>query len=566
MRLPSAEWASALWPVFSRYYLGTVLVAALLTLLAVQATAYLFARSEQRYIEAELRGTFHLVEHHLQDQPVDQWARQLERVRAPFTYPVQLGALAQVVQALSHRDGDRVRRGEVVVAGEDLAFAYKRVGRSDTVLILGNLNETPLPNTSRARLDEAYHQAQLAGPVALIQQRFEATPEQDWAALAAHLGAQFAYPVQLLPRSHVAGELDPPRLRRLQAGQLVVRARADGHYVYRQLRDGSQVIRLGALDDLKVWGVRQDSIDVLTAFAVAVLLLLGIALPLFVVLHRIWRDLHGIGAIAQRLSDGDLQARCPIGSDVTHLARPLGIALNRMAAHNQRLIEGQRILTTAVSHEIRTPLSRMRFTLEMLPKHDPDVAALVAGLTQDVARLEQITRAGLSYARLGWQPRPSPTPVPVAALFSALADEVPIPEHLTVTYHPARELCLHGDREALLLALRNVLVNALRHARARVELSAAVEGDGISLFVDDDGPGVAPESRRSMFLPFHRQGDDDTGLGLGLALVGVVADRHGGGSELLDSPMGGARVRLHFPSRRAAAPSNMVNVGDKAEP
>lgn len=564
MRPASRARVRNLWSVFTRYYLGVVLIALAVMLLVMQATGFLVARSEQRYAEAELRGTFHLIEHHLQDHPADTWNRQLDHLREFFAYPVKLLPLAEATRALPESESHRLREGSIVLARDGRTLAYKRLGHGTLALVLGNLNEVTLPDNRRLRLDEIYLTTQVSGTLALIRQRFDATPVEQWPKVANHLSAQFAYPVTLLGWKQAEAELDAARRQRLEAGQVVAVADRGTYLAYRRLAGGRQVIRLGPLDDMKIWGLRLDSVDMLTTIVLTALVLLGIALPLFVAIHRVWRDLHAIGAIAERLSAGDLHARHHGGRDTTSLVRPLAEALNRMAARNQRLIEGQRILTTAVSHEIRTPLARMRFALEMLPPAEERDNSLLEGLEQDVARLEQITRAGLSYARLGWQPVPSLETVPVDALFYAVAEQAPAPSHLGFECTHPPGLFLQGDREALLLALRNLVVNAFRHARCRVRLEAVRRADGVTIYVDDDGPGVPPECRDDLFLPFRRQAADDEGLGLGLALVRVVADRHGASSEFLASPWGGARVRLHFPQRAIAAPSNSVNDSDKA--
>lgn len=483
-------------------------------------------------------------------------------MREPFAYPVRLAPLDTATRQLTAREARRLRAGQVVLPHRSPDFAYKRVGGSDQVLVLGSLEDvTPHP-TAQGQLDEIYLSAQLAGTLALIRQRYAALPVAEWPRLTEHLGLEFAYPLRLLERSQAAAELDPARRQRMEAGQLVVLERDDGHYIYGTLPGGAQVVRLGALDDLRIWGVPVGSIGLLTTLAMTSLVLSGIALPLFVAIRRVWRDLHDLRAIAERLSAGDLQARVPAGRVTTRLVRPLGQALDHMAAHNQRLIEGQRILTTAVSHEIRTPLARMRFALEMLPPLAGRDQALLDGLGSDVARLEQITRAGLSYARLGWQPTSTRQAIPLRELFAAVVEQASQPPHIVLeaTHDPG--LVLHGDRDALLLALGNLLANAFRHARERVRLLGYLEDEGITLCVDDDGPGVPPERRHDMFLPFRRHSDDDSGLGLGLALVRVVADRHGASSELLTSPLGGARARLHFPLASEESSSNVVTDRD----
>jgi len=114
------------------------------------------------------------------------------------------------------------------------------------------------------------------------------------------------------------------------------------------------------------------------------------------------------------------------------------------------------------------------------------------------------------------------------------------------------DLEIAGDREALLLAVRNLVDNAVRHARDSGHVEVRLHGDPerITVTVDDDGPGVPVAERELMFEAF-RQSQADTqrrgGYGLGLALARAAAEAHGGTIEVGDAPRGGARFTLSLP-------------------
>jgi two-component system, NtrC family, nitrogen regulation sensor histidine kinase NtrY len=106
-----------------------------------------------------------------------------------------------------------------------------------------------------------------------------------------------------------------------------------------------------------------------------------------------------------------------------------------------------------------------------------------------------------------------------------------------------------ADAELLDQALINLLRNAMDAVReepaARIALSAHQEpGAHVVISVDDTGPGIAPEQREKVFVPFFttkRQGS-----GVGLTLVRQIATAHGATVNISDSPGGGARVRIRF--------------------
>ncbi|MCH1994655.1 ATP-binding protein, partial [Achromobacter xylosoxidans] len=106
-------------------------------------------------------------------------------------------------------------------------------------------------------------------------------------------------------------------------------------------------------------------------------------------------------------------------------------------------------------------------------------------------------------------------------------------------------------------ALSNLVQNAVRYARERVEVALLPTCDGgFELIVDDDGPGIPPTDRERVFEPFIRLDESRDrgtgGAGLGLAIVQRVAASHGGSIRVCDSPLGGARFVLRWPDTAGA--------------
>jgi two-component system, NtrC family, nitrogen regulation sensor histidine kinase NtrY len=106
------------------------------------------------------------------------------------------------------------------------------------------------------------------------------------------------------------------------------------------------------------------------------------------------------------------------------------------------------------------------------------------------------------------------------------------------------------DRQMLRRALVNLLSNATQAARGvsdRVEVKITLrrQQDYYELLVDDDGPGVPQALRSSVFEPYVTTKHDGTGLGL--AIVKKIVIEHRGHIEMLESPKGGARVRILLP-------------------
>jgi signal transduction histidine kinase len=121
---------------------------------------------------------------------------------------------------------------------------------------------------------------------------------------------------------------------------------------------------------------------------------------------------------------------------------------------------------------------------------------------------------------------------------------------------------VNADRDRLAQALRNLLRNAVEHTEShgRIELGASERPDGrVQIWVDDDGPGIAPAERDQVFDRFHRadaaRARTAGGTGLGLSIVRAIVDALGGRVWATDSPLGGARVVIELPGYQHKPPS-----------
>jgi signal transduction histidine kinase len=98
----------------------------------------------------------------------------------------------------------------------------------------------------------------------------------------------------------------------------------------------------------------------------------------------------------------------------------------------------------------------------------------------------------------------------------------------------------------------NLLSNAIKHhdrGRGRIKVSGSVEGETLTLCVEDDGPGIPPRDRERVFQMFQtlRPRDEVEGTGIGLALVKKLAERRGGRAWLDEAPQRGTRAWIEWP-------------------
>jgi signal transduction histidine kinase len=242
--------------------------------------------------------------------------------------------------------------------------------------------------------------------------------------------------------------------------------------------------------------------------------------------RRLERLQHGV----EQWGDGNLAARVEVeGHDeVAELARGFNAAASRI----EGLVEGQRRMLSSASHELRSPLARVRMAIEMVDDPRPDRRALIEAAKGDIAELDELIDDLLLSSRLEARPIARET-----VDLGALAVE----EAQKVGATAAGAGSVQGDVRALRRLVRNLVENAVRHGGA----VAHVAVDGARLVVEDRGPGIPETERERIFEPFyrppnHREGNDG-GVGLGLALVRQIAEKHGGRAWVESREGGGAR-------------------------
>ena len=175
----------------------------------------------------------------------------------------------------------------------------------------------------------------------------------------------------------------------------------------------------------------------------------------------------------------------------------------------------------------------------MLPPR-PELAQDVADMTGDVEEMERMIGGYLSFAR--GEGMEQAQPVDLAAMLEDVAAAARR-AGARITLVPPEPITLPLRPDAVRRAVMNLVDNARRHAR-RIVLATEPQSRSVHVLVDDDGPGIAPERRESVFRAFETGGG---GTGLGLTIARDIVRAHGGEIVLEESPMGGLRARIKLP-------------------
>ncbi|GAB1385221.1 hypothetical protein MASR1M59_03690 [Melaminivora sp.] len=286
---------------------------------------------------------------------------------------------------------------------------------------------------------------------------------------------------------------------------------------------------------------------------------LGVSLGVFPIIRRLLQRLEQLERSVQRFGEGDLSVRvAEQGHDeVARLARQFNAAAERI----ESLVQAHKSLLANASHELRSPLTRIRMGLELM-QGGQSSPAFRAEIERNIAELDQLVDEILLASRLD-AGAGSGAQIEEVDLLGLAAEECARVE-AQLSLAPAQDgslLQVQGDAKLLRRALRNLLENARRYSQGGITLSLQRQGQDNLLRVCDLGPGVPEAQRERIFEPFYRlpgASERAGGVGLGLALVRSIAQRHGGSVQCHARPDGrsGACFELRLPQQgMAAAPS-----------
>ena len=250
------------------------------------------------------------------------------------------------------------------------------------------------------------------------------------------------------------------------------------------------------------------------------------------------RPVESMRRRAAAISGENIESRLPVPRTRDEIER-LAETLNEMLGRIEEVRRREQDFVADAGHELRTPLALLRTELELALRQGGSAEELkeaIHGASHEVDRLTQLAEGLLLIARadrgrLALQLED----VDVETLLRSVAERYRWRGELSVELQAG--LVLHADRLRLEQALGNLVDNAIRHGAGRVELSGAAADGCVELHVRDEGPGVPAGFADRAFERFTRpdEGRSTAGSGLGLSIVKVVAEAHGGSAHLAGS-------------------------------
>ncbi len=283
------------------------------------------------------------------------------------------------------------------------------------------------------------------------------------------------------------------------------------------------------------------------AWALGISFVLGVLVAYFLA-YRLAARLETINRTSRNIFEGNLETRMErtgSGDEFDHLSNNL----NRMLDRIFNLMESVRGVTDNIAHDLRSPLSRMRNRMEVALLADrpcQEYKTVLAETVEDTDRLLSTFNSLLTIARV--ESRAARDDFVALDLQRVVTDAVeiyaPVAEEngQDLTKKTKGDLTMVGNPDLLVQALANLLDNAIKYtpANGRISVTAHSRNGFLELIVSDNGPGIPSTFRDKALQRFTRLDKSRTrsGQGLGLSLVQVVAEMHGGGVRLEDAEPG----------------------------
>ena len=228
---------------------------------------------------------------------------------------------------------------------------------------------------------------------------------------------------------------------------------------------------------------------------------------------------------------------------------PLVEEFNTVLAHNADVVERARTHAGNLAHALKTPLSVLANAAQAKEQQDPELARLVLEQIGVARRQVDYHLARAQAAAATRVPGAKTVLVPVVEGLVRVMQRIHAQREVAITVHPwPAALAFRGEAQDLQEMLGNLLDNACKWAKHRVEIGAHSEGANLTLTLDDDGPGLDVPQRDAVMRRGVRADEQVPGSGLGLAIVDDLARLYGGRVDLLDSPLGGLRAALTLPA------------------
>ena len=273
------------------------------------------------------------------------------------------------------------------------------------------------------------------------------------------------------------------------------------------------------------------------------------ALCMIVGFLQVRRGLSAVAQVRERLADVHAGRESRLQGNYPGEMQPLVADLNALLAARDASVSRAQAKAGDLAHGLKTPLAILAHEAERA--ETAGLADVATAIRHEIARMQrQIdyhlaqARASASGATAGARARVAPVVDGLVRTMNRLHADRGI--RIDAAVDAAHAVRAHDqDLEEM---LGNLLDNACKWARTRIEVRSALDNGAVVVTSDDDGPGLEAAMRDAVLNRGVRADEAAPGSGLGLAIVRDLADLYGGSIVLSQPPMGGLRATLRLTS------------------
>ena len=220
--------------------------------------------------------------------------------------------------------------------------------------------------------------------------------------------------------------------------------------------------------------------------------------------------------------------------------RKAAFEFDRMAKRINRHLNQRAEMLSGISHDLRTPLTRLKLQLALLEQKE-----ISSKMSKDIDEMEKMLNDYLQFAKT--QSQENTTTVNLNNLFTTIKKE----NSGNIIFNDDNlEILLTGRPTALKRSFENIIQNGLTYGN-KVEINTQKGNNRAIIIIEDDGPGIPEDQYKNVFKPFFRldksRSLNQSGVGLGLAIVEDIVNSHGGNIQLNKSKYNGLQVKIFLP-------------------
>ena len=220
--------------------------------------------------------------------------------------------------------------------------------------------------------------------------------------------------------------------------------------------------------------------------------------------------------------------------------RKAAFEFDRMAKRINRHLNQRAEMLSGISHDLRTPLTRLKLQLAMLKQKE-----ISKKMSKDIDEMEKMLNDYLQFAKT--QVQEDTVLINLNNLLNSIKNNF---NNNNLFFDNGATVELKGRPTALKRSFENIIQNGLSYGK-KVYLNIQKGNKRVTVIIEDDGPGIPEDQYKNVFKPFFRldksRSLNQSGVGLGLAIVEDIINSHGGNIQLGKSKYNGLQVKISLP-------------------